>query len=161
MRSDTTGKIDAKELIGKLAGRLGLDEASQTPASIASAEHRSRLVARFQEKFDEFVELLCDAAQGGVTPVLDANYIQLRRTLRDSYPTLKPFMGAFLRSSDDDDEYHLNHGQADAFEALFAPADLSEFLEFDDGKAISRITRTREALTLYGEHMRQLAKLRR
>jgi len=45
----------------------------------------------------------------------------------------------------------------DAFEALVAAFDLQEFFKLDDGNMISRITRTREALNLYGEHLRQLA----
>ncbi len=45
----------------------------------------------------------------------------------------------------------------DAFEALVAAFDLQEFLKMDDGNMISRINRTREALNLYGEHLKQLA----
>ena len=47
---------------------------------------------------------------------------------------------------------------ADAFEALVAAPDLQTFLANDDGLMISRLTRTREALTLYAEHLRQLAR---
>ena len=45
----------------------------------------------------------------------------------------------------------------DAFEALFSAPSLGDFLRGDDGLMISRMERTREALYLYGDHLRQLA----
>jgi hypothetical protein len=65
---------------------------------------------------------------------------------------------AYLRFTPEDAQQGLlTEGKAsDAFEALFSAPNLEEFLKIDDGNMISRITRTREALNLYGEHLRQL-----
>jgi hypothetical protein len=113
----------------------------------------------FYERYEELVELLCDAAQYGPTAKLEADYARLQSWMRDHYPPVRRFVVAYLRYSPDDtmQSLHFQGRSADAFEALVAAPNLDEFLRVDDGGMISRIHRTREALNLYGEHLRQLA----
>jgi hypothetical protein len=115
-----------------------------------SVQDRQSELILFYERYEELVETLCDAAQYGPTPKLERSYLAQRDWIRENYGRLRPFLVSFLRMEPED-------GRADAFESLVAAEDLGEFLGADDGGMISRITRTREALVLYGEHLRQLA----
>ncbi|AIE83467.1 hypothetical protein [Fimbriimonas ginsengisoli] len=115
-----------------------------------SVQERQSELILFYERYEELVEILCDAAQYGPTPKLARSYLNHRDWFRDQYARIRPFLVSFLRMEPEDD-------RADAFEALVASDDLEGFLSTDDGSMISRITRTREALVLYGEHLRHLA----
>jgi len=68
--------------------------------------------------------------------------------MQAEYANMRPYVVGYL---------HADEGDEDAFESLVAAEDLGQFLKTDDGNMIARITMTREALTLYGEHLRQLA----
>ncbi len=72
--------------------------------------------------------------------------------MTENYPSIRKFVVAYLKFEVEDAILG-----GDAFEALFTAEDLSTFLQADDGNMISRILRTREALNLYGDHLRQLA----
>lgn len=114
-----------------------------------SVQERQTQLASFYATYEDFVEVMCDAAQFGPTPRVESVYAAKRAILIDGYAELRPLLGAFLR--------HQTSEPADPFEALLAPETVSQFLQSDDGETIARITRTREALNLYGEHLRQLA----
>lgn len=109
------------------------------------AERQGELVL-FYERFERFVETLCDAAQYGPNARLESAYLADRSWIAERFESLRPYVGAFLSPD-----------EPDAFDRLFASEDLSHFLAEDDGSVIFRITSTREALSLYGEHLRQLA----
>jgi len=111
-------------------------------------QERQVELIRFYERYEELVETLCDAAQYGPTPKLERSYEAHRDWMREEYANMRPFVVGYL---------HPEEGGRDAFESLVAADDLGQFLNSDDGNMISRITMTREALTLYGEHLRQLA----
>ncbi len=121
------------------------------------AQRRADLLA-FYELYEEVVEVLCDAAQYGPASKLDERYLALRDSIVRGYAPVRPFVIAYLRFSTDDAELgmKLTGKSTDAFEALVGAPTLEEFIRLDDGGMISRITRTREALNLYGEHLRQL-----
>lgn len=104
------------------------------------------------------VEAVCDGAQYGPTPKLERTYQSEREWMQLHYPTVRPYVISFLEAEPEDREMgvFLNGHATDAFEALFAAETLNELLDADGGRMISRITRTREALVLYGEHLRQL-----
>jgi hypothetical protein len=70
------------------------------------------------------------------------------------YGAIRPFLAAFLANGADD---AADSGGFDDFTGLFVSADLDEFLAQDDGWAITRITRTRQAINLYAQHLRQLS----
>jgi len=122
-------------------------------------EERQGHLLAFYEQYEMLVETLCDAAQYGPTPKLQRSYAQYREWMLQHYPEVRPFVVSYLRFSPEDAELGLmmEGRNFDAFEALTAAQDLNHFLQTDDGGMISRITRTREALNLYGEHLRQLA----
>jgi len=128
------------------------EEARQRQAarkSGPSVQERRDELASFYDRYESLVEVLCDAAQYGPTPRLQKDYSELRGWMLGSYPPLRPFLRAFLRDEPDE--------KGDAFLALADSESLDTLLREDDGGMISRITRTREALNLYGEHLRQLA----
>ncbi|RYG25837.1 hypothetical protein EON82_05645 [bacterium] len=109
------------------------------------AERQAELLS-FYERFERFVEVLCDAAQYGPNARLEKAYLADRQWIVDHFESLRPFVAAYLSPD-----------EPDAFERLFKAEDLSRFLAEDDGEVIFRITSTREALSLYAEHLRQLA----
>jgi hypothetical protein len=124
-----------------------------------SVEERQQELARFYRHYEDLVETLCDAAQYGPTPKLETQYAALRHWMHQNYAPVRRYVVAYLQFSVEDAQQSLEmQGRAaDAFEALCAAPDLDTFLRIDDGAMITRITRTRDALNLYGEHLRQLA----
>lgn len=124
-----------------------------------SASMRHDDLVAFYAKYEDLVEVLCDSAQYGPDGRLDARYLDLRGWMMGNYPQIRGHVAAFLKYDTKDAQQSLDwHGLAgDAFEALFAAPSISEFLRLDDGQMIFRIERTRNALNLYGEHLRELA----
>lgn len=122
------------------------------------AERQDELV-HFYSKYEELVELLCDASQYGPDLKLENRYASLRSWMQANYPPLRLYVVAYLKYDPRDAQQAMDwHGLAgDAFEALFAAPTLEEFLRIDDGQMIWRIERTRDALNLYAEHLRHLA----
>jgi hypothetical protein len=133
------------------------DRVMATKLAPTVTERHEELI-RFYRKYEDLVETLCDSAQFGPIPHLEARYGELRRWMSSNYAPVRRYVVAYLRFMPEDAHQGLfSEGRAsDAFEALFTAPNLEEFLRIDDGNMISRITRTREALNLYGEHLRQL-----
>lgn len=123
-----------------------------------TVQERHEELVRFYRRYEDLVETLCDAAQYGPTTKLEAQYGELKRWMASNYAPVRRYVVAYLRFTPEDAQQGLiSEGRAsDAFEALTSAPTLEEFLKADDGNMISRITRTREALNLYGEHLRQL-----
>lgn len=120
---------------------------------------RQQELVRFYTNYENLVETLCDLGTCGPTPSLEQSYRGTRDWMLKNYPTVRRYVIAYLKYSAEDarQSIEINGHSADAFEALFTASTLHEFLEHDDGKMISRINRTREALTMYGHHLRLLA----
>jgi len=114
-----------------------------------SVQERQQTLIHFYQEYEALVETVCDSAQYGPTPALNKAYQLQREWMLENYPEIRRYVVAYLRYEVED--------QGDAFEALFSADDLNTFLQSDDGNMISRIMRTREALNLYGDHLRQLA----
>lgn len=123
-----------------------------------SVRDRQSDLIQFYAHYESLVEALCDAAQLGNTEALARRYAQERLWMLANYPRVRKYVVAYLRfdSSDAEQSNALDGSYGDAFEALFAAPSMEAFLLADDGLMISRIMRTREALNLYGEHLRQL-----
>ncbi len=120
---------------------------------------RQQELVRFYMHYEDLVETLCDLASAGATPCLESYYKASRVWMLKNYPDVRRYVIAYLRYSAEDAQQSLamNGSPADAFEALFTAPTLREFLDHDDGLMINRIDRTREALTMYGHHLRLLA----
>jgi len=127
-------------------------------AAVRIAERRHQLV-EFYEQYEELVETLCDGAQYGPTSGLESRYAKSRAWMQEHYAPIRRYLAAYLQYTPEDAQAALDaKGEGgDAFEALFAAPDLQTFLETDDGRMISRLTRTREALNLYGTHLREMS----
>jgi hypothetical protein len=131
-------------------------EIVERPSVSLRPQDRQSELMEFARIYESLVEVLCDAAQFGVSPELERKFQQARIEMVNRYVTLRVFLGAYLRPSCDDSRGTAKGIRFDAFDALLAPATLELFLQSDDGNTISRITRTREALNLYAEHLKQL-----
>lgn len=109
------------------------------------ADRQAELLA-FYDRFERFVETLCDAAQYGPSSRLESAYAEDREWVAEHYAALRTYVDAYLTPE-----------EPDAFDRLLAADDLRSFLAEDDGLVIFRITSTRDALSHYAEHLRQLA----
>lgn len=158
-KSIAQGATGAMEVLSSFANRMRIaakdradaQEAARARSAGPTVRERQEDLVRFYNRYEDLVELLCDSAQFGPTPKLEATYAELKAWMESDYPIVQPFLAAFLRYDEDD----AAHG--DAFLGLVGSPDLDAFLRTDDGSTIDRINRTREALNLYGEHLRQLA----
>jgi len=124
----------------------------QTAQAGPTVKQRQHELIRFYQEYETLVETVCDAAQYGPNPKLETIYATERKWMLENYASLRKYVVAYLRFDVED----VAQG-GDAFEALFMAENLKTFLKSDDGNMIARIMRTREALTLYGDHLRQLA----
>jgi hypothetical protein len=137
--------------LGSVANRVRIaakdfaDARDRRKAATPSIAERQAELVTFYDRFEKFVETLCDAAQYGPNPRLEQNYLDERNWIAEHFEPLRPFVGAFLS------------GQPDAFDRLTGAEDLGTFLSEDDGAVIFRITSARDSLSLYAEHLRQLA----
>ncbi|CAN5635502.1 hypothetical protein BH11ARM2_BH11ARM2_28460 [soil metagenome] len=138
--------------------RLAMRDAQDARASEVarksgpSVEERRVNLTRFYDRYETLVETVCDAAQYGPDSKLEKSYADARRAYEADYETVAPFVVAYLRPEPEDAAL----ASGDPFASFAACETLADFVASDDGTVISRITRTREALTLYGEHLRQL-----
>ncbi|MFZ4506945.1 MAG: hypothetical protein ACOYON_04520 [Fimbriimonas sp.] len=122
-------------------------QGAASPPALATPQERQAELARFYERYEDLVDVLCDAAQYGPNPSLEGRYTALRAWVHRAYAEVQPFVACYLREA----------GTPDPFLALAQEDSLSDALLKDDGHLILRITQTREALTLYAEHLRQLS----
>lgn len=99
---------------------------------------------RFEQDYGALVEAICDSAQYGPGPKLESRYSELRANLGSIYPRLKNALLLFLRYEEGD--HDLYDRGPDAFESLFSAPTLAVLLKGDDGRMISRMVRTREAV---------------
>lgn len=116
-------------------------------------------LATFYSHYEEMVELLCDAAQYGPNEKMSARYDDARKAILRQYPPLRAEIEPFLEAdaSESGGAMDLHAGQDDAFLRLCTGQTLESQILSDDGQMISRLIRTRTALTLYAEHLRRLA----
>lgn len=145
-------------IISTSVDRREAAERARRSALRASVQEREADLLEFYAGYESLVETLCAAAQLGATENLDKKYTAERLRLRTLYPGVRHYIVAFLQFSVDDTAQCIAiHGcGGDAFEALTEADDLAEFLRIDDGSMISRIDRTREAISRYREHLRWL-----
>lgn len=145
------GSLVNRAKSAKLTRQENLEWAKAAAAGPTVKERQHDLI-RFYQEYETLVETICDAAQYGPTPKLETSYQREREWMLKNYGDIRRYVVAYLRFEVEDAEQG-----GDAFEALFSADNLEMFLKSDDGNMISRIMRTREALTLYGDHLRQLA----
>jgi hypothetical protein len=122
---------------------------AERPIEGPTVRDRQQDLIHFYQEYETLVETLCDSAQYGPREHLEKRYQVQREWMVQNYGTVRRYVLAYLRLEIVD--------EGDPFEALFSTPDLATFLQADDGNMISRIMRTREALNLYGDHLRKLA----
>jgi hypothetical protein len=134
-------------------------EVERVRSAQPTVRERQQELIRFYLNYETHVEVICDLGTCGPTPSLEASYRSSREWMIKNYPDVRRYVIAYLKYSAEDAQQSidLSGNPADAFEALFTAPTLREFLEHDDGEMIDRINRTREALTMYGHHLRLLA----
>jgi len=144
------GSLVNRSRSAQLDRRDAAERANAATAGPTVKERQHELI-RFYQEYETLVETVCDPAQYGPTPKLEGRYETQRNWMIANYPGVRKYVVAYLRFDVED----VAQG-GDAFEALFTAENLTAFLQSDDGNMISRIMRTREALSLYGDHLRQL-----
>jgi len=104
----------------------------------------------FFDQYDTLVGLLCVAAQEGVVPGMEEEFVDLRGWFISHYPKVKEYVAPHL-DADPSDTLGVRWGRrsCDAFEAMFAPPGLEEVLANDGGNLIGRLIRTQAALTAW------------
>lgn len=158
----THGATGLFRWIGAIPIRIRLAAREHSAAAEAprgpSIRDRQNDLIQFYTHFENLVETLCDAAQYGPVEKLEHRYRQNRNWMLAHYPSVRKYVCAYLKFDPADalQSSALDGSYGDAFEALFAAPSIDAFLRVDDGNMIARIVRTREALNLYGEHLRQL-----
>lgn len=162
-------KVNARDAVTRLStvsrrpAALDLDRSADVGESPIALDEdllqRRHELLDFYAHYEELIELLADAAQYGPTPKLESDYQRLRGTLQRGYQRIRCFVVAFLKYSPEDAQIGVGlwGRSADAFEALTAAATLRSFLRSDDGCLLSRISRTRDALNRYGDHLHRLS----
>lgn len=133
-------------------------DALRSPDRVPTQRERLDQLLKFYERYELLVETLCDAAQYGPEAHLEKRYAQEREWMLRNYGELRMYIVAYLEYEPSDAVHasELNGYGSDAFESLFVVPTLEAFLRCDDGHMISRIIRTRRALQLYADHLRQL-----
>jgi hypothetical protein len=86
---------------------------------------------------------------------LEKRYAQARTALLRLYPSLKPVLGAYLSA---EPPRHRFGSPPDDFERLFHPTTLARAVAGDPREAVETMERTREAVKLYGRHLRALPR---
>jgi hypothetical protein len=120
-------------------------------------EEQRALLAEFYERYEQLVELICDAAFSGTAEPFEAKYAELRPWLQRAYPHLRPYLIAHLNCDPSDESVGMQAmgKPADAFEALLCFDTLDALIRADQGDLIGRIERTRSALYRYGDYLRE------
>jgi hypothetical protein len=101
---------------------------------------RQAELARFEEKYEDLVDLLCWAAKDGVHTDRDARYTELRAWMCAHYRTIRPRLRSYWVEPHAPTSY-------DPFEALFASENVDAILNADTG--IDDMLQTRAALDCY------------
>lgn len=145
-RAGFTGAIPSLVNRWRIAA-LDRAEARRPHEGPTTAERRHDLIA-FYNRYEELVDIICDAAHYGPTTSSRGQYLNLQQWMRANYGSIEPYVTTYLQ-----------HGisQGDPFQKLISCDELDELLMSDDGSMICHINQTREALNLYAEHLRQLA----
>ena len=118
----------------------------QPKVGVRTAEERQTELRDFYDHFEEFVEVLCDAARLGPNEKFSRIYGQEREWFSTNYCGVRPFLISYLPGAPTEDP----------FDRLTQAESLEVFLNQDDGEMINRIEWSRYALSLYAEHLRQL-----
>jgi hypothetical protein len=127
------------------ATRRFREELSDSPAI-------GETVMQFEERYQDLVNLLCDAARHGVREEDNARFVELRDWLIENYDAHRPgLMSHLLVEPDDSIPYEEGRRARDAFESLFLPKSVDAIINSEN--VILRIMRTRCALDAYREEM--------
>jgi len=153
--SDVLGRIRSVTNRMRIAALDRAEARELARPTESTVEERQGDLRRFYDRYETLVETLCDVAQYGPSANLQRIYADTRAAYLQEYAPVRAYILAFLKVSDEDDSPNGHPG--DAYELLAASEDIDDFLRMDDGSMISRFMRTREALNLYGEHLRLLA----
>ncbi|MFM7320310.1 MAG: hypothetical protein ACKO5K_02145 [Armatimonadota bacterium] len=118
------------------------DSVGTVSASLVGAE-LAELVVSVREHHIDLVELICDAANSGVEPWMEAVYVARSRWFRDHWRYLRGHLTPWMAAHPDD----VHAGEAvDPFEMLFLPESVSAMLSADDGGMIGRLGRCQSIL---------------
>jgi len=130
------------ELLARQAARA----LAHTAADPVRVTHSAAALSEFAARYERLVDLLCWSAHEGICPEKTARYAELRGWMLANYPRIRPLLAHHLEQASSDGTLAApgEDPSLDAFESLFAPADLATLIHSDT--VIIRIARTRAAL---------------
>lgn len=144
---------------GRTGSRVSVPtNAREATVSKTDVSRRSRELQVFHELLEDMVDLLCDAARGGSSESIEARYVEKKMAILRAYSAVRPFLVTFMKFSTVGAESVCEGLCGDAFSALVAPRTVADFLTLDDGAAISRIQRVRDAIERYQRHLNLLCR---
>lgn len=118
---------------------------------------RRRELMEFRVEFESFASTVLEGVRFGSDRSLTESHGLHRAALISRYSSLRPFLLSYMEADHIRCDFTESGYSTDALEALVAAPDLDRLLIEDDQLLISRISRAREALCLYGEHLKWLA----
>ena len=109
-------------------------------------------VVSVRERHIDLVELICDAANAGVEPWMEAVYVARSRWFRDHWQAVRGSLAPWMESHPDD----VFEGRpVDAFEMLFLSDSVAAVLSADDGSMIDRLARCQAILEAWEAAVRR------
>lgn len=148
--SNTNALHVAQSFAMRRVSRWRKPKEAKAPVATPTVAERQSDLREFYAQYENLVDIICAGAQYGPEAKLERAYGELRGWMLQHYSGLRNYVNAYLEPEDP-------HRGSDAFEKLFHAPTLDAFLRSDDGQMIHRIMHTRQALSLYSEHLRQLA----
>jgi hypothetical protein len=153
----TVGSKNASEMVRrhtagrhrKSLGSAGNGAKSRNRRMTSTGVARPSSWPVFLDQFERFTDVLCCAAQFGVSESLEHDYIALRDWFGEHYYEHADRVRPHLHYAGSDDPLHsqlsgptamATDRQMDRFEAMFLPRSLGELLSHDNGQLISHIS---------------------
>ncbi len=112
----------------------------------------AELVVSVRERHLDLVELICDAANAGVEPWMEAVFVARTRWFRDHWGDVRRRLAPWLTAHPDD---LLRGIRMDPFEMLFRPESVAAVLAADDGSMIGRLARCQSILEAWEAAVRR------
>lgn len=112
------------------------------PSGIAS---EAALFVEFRNRYLDLVELVCDAAQGGVDPEMAASYVLHTGWFREQWSAVGAWFLPWVGVATSEDPVA----------ALFMPPSLSELLAGDGGRLIHVLEAGQTAMELWEAELRR------
>lgn len=118
---------------------------------LAQYQRQREQFLAFYDRYEQLVDVLCWAARDTVHDGCDERYQQVRSWLIEHYAPVRQALAPFIQQVNAE---HYGNRHEDPFEKLFAPKQVMQVIEQDEGDLLDRIIITREIVARYDAHLR-------